>query len=78
MNNTELLTSWTSGNDAGRGFACGAESDTPRDAAARNHWTDIREIGPDGAVVARAPIDDELIVICNANGPWAVAVRRTT
>ena len=73
LTNEELLSAWLRGNDRGEGYPVGGVSDSPAEAAERSGYIDITDIGPDGAVCATNG-RGELVVICDANGPWAVTV----
>ena len=65
------LAAWRAGNDSGDGYAVGAPGDTPEQAA-RREGLGIVEVDEEGRVLAHA--DGRRIIICDANGPWAVAV----
>lgn len=65
------LAEWRAGNDAGRGFAVGDDGDTPEQAALRAGY-EIVEVDDEGRAVARD--GSRRVVICDANGPWAVAI----
>jgi hypothetical protein len=68
------MDAWRRGNDAGDGFApddSTAEM-TPRQAAEAAEMTHIRQIDPEGAVIAWDVY--RWVVIADSNGPWAVAV----
>ena len=63
---------WDRGNDAGEGFAVGAESDSPREAAQRDGLS-IR--GQFRGCVLAQDTTGEYLAIFDANGPWAVYVK---
>ena len=62
---------WDKGNDNGDGFAVGAETDSPREAAMRDglSYRDSHR----GAVLAQ-DTTGQYLAIYDANGPWAVYV----
>lgn len=70
--NEELMAIWRSKNDTGLGFSVGAIDETPDVAAYSAGYRVVREISPDGCVLAAN--DHELIVVCDCNGPWAVRI----
>jgi hypothetical protein len=73
-NETEgLLESWRIGNNAGKGFAIGADDMSPEEAAEDYGLTEIEVITPDGSVVG-CDDDGHAIVVRDHNGPWAVDV----
>lgn len=65
------IAAWRAGNDSGDGYAVGEDSDTPEQAARRD-GLEIVEVDDEGRVLAHA--DGRRIIICDANGPWAVRV----
>jgi hypothetical protein len=68
----ELMDAWRRGNDAGEGYAVGGESQSPSQAADEEGIRESGDLDPTGNIVAVS--GDRLIVICDANGPWAVDV----
>jgi hypothetical protein len=70
---SELLSAWRRGNDAGEGYAVGSDDDTPREAAESELLEDIQEITSDGVV---ACVDGhKIVVIADSNGAWAVPIK---
>lgn len=76
----DLMDAFEAGNNAGQGFGVGATTDTPLEAADREEYVVLRAI-EDGTNCPGEPVfcedGDDLIVIANINGPWAVTVYRT-
>lgn len=68
------LAEWRAGNAGGEGYAVGDDGDTPEQAA-RREGLEIVEVDDEGRVLAHA--DGRRIIICDANGPWAVAIGRS-
>lgn len=68
----ELLNAWREGNDAGYGYAVGDEKDTPEEAARAEGLEQVTQIDCTGVVAAVYVFD--IVVICDADGPWAVDV----
>jgi hypothetical protein len=69
----EILTAWQAGNDAGNGFALGDVRHTPEQAVIEERW-DILATYEEGRVVAWDGNNNRIVVVCDANGPWAVDV----
>lgn len=75
----ELLAAYEVGNNAGNGIGIGeGDEENLTDAIAVEKWTYVRMLtdcstGWGEAVLAKDE-DDDLFVICNINGPWAVQV----
>jgi hypothetical protein len=67
----EYIRAWRIGNDAGEGFAVGADGMSPDEAAEfegyTHPWVDCT-----GQVLCAD--GDDLIVIRDHNGPWAVRI----
>lgn len=75
----DIMHQWQRGNDDGSGFSVGEETDTPTEAAEREGWEILAEIGQTGTgngpcVLAYAGAQDRNIAICDSNGPWGVFV----
>ena len=71
MISEEFIQAWRLGNDEGEGFAAGAENMTPRQAAEDEGYTNIEE-DETGQVLCTD--GDDLIVIRDVYGPWAVRI----
>lgn len=71
-----LMAAWRTGNDDAEGYALGDASASPSEAARRSGATDIVKCCPEGSVAC--VIDGRVVVICDANGPWAVDVSQET
>jgi hypothetical protein len=69
---SDLMNMWRKGNDAGKGFAVGEETDSPSEAAEREGYENILVISPEGNVICND--DDRSIVVCDSHGPWAVDI----
>lgn len=67
----EYIRAWRIGNDAGDGFSVGDDNMTPCQAAEYEGYTDIEE-DETGQVLCSD--GDDLIVIRDHNGPWAVRI----
>lgn len=72
ISDEELKKLWRRGNDAGRGYAIGEEDQSQREAAKDGGLENIQKIDQEGNVVGI--LDGDIIVVCDANGPWAVTV----
>lgn len=72
ISDTELKRLWREGNDQGRGYAIGDEDMNPRAAAKEGGLENVQKIDPEGNVVGI--LAGDIIVVCDANGPWAVTV----
>ena len=75
----ELMDAFEAGNNAGDGFAAGETTDSPEEAAEREEWIVLRNIqgwtnNPGEPVFCED--GDDLIVVENIYGPWAVTVGR--
>ena len=75
----ELMDAFETGNNAGNGYGPGEEKDTPFGAADREEYIILRSIeggtnNPGEPVLCED--GDDLIVIANVNGPWAVTVAK--
>lgn len=68
----EFIRAWNVGNNNGEGFEVGEQTDTPFQAAEREGYTEIEE-DETGQVLATD--FEDLIVIRNCNGPWAVRIK---
>ena len=65
------LPCWRIRNNAGLGYDVGEEHHTPEEAAIHEDM-EIIDRGDEGRVLA---IDgNDLVLICDANGPWACTV----
>ena len=73
---SEIEALWSQGNDAGRGYAVGSDSDSPWEAAEAEDMTDIRtfDTRTSLAYCVVAMDGDDLIAICDCHGPWAVNI----
>lgn len=75
----ELMDAFTLGNNAGRGFGVGLPAETPAQAATTEEYVILRDIER-GTNNPGEPVfcedGDDLIVIANIHGPWAVSVGR--
>lgn len=71
----EALASWKKENNAGNGYAVGEEFMSPANAAEAEGYTEINEIDPTGNVLCMDGDGDDVIVICDANGPWACKIK---
>lgn len=73
----ELMDAFELGNNAGNGFGAGETTDSPLEAADREEYIVLRNI-EGGTNCPGDPVfcedGDDLIVIANVNGPWAVNV----
>ena len=72
VNASELLDAWRKGNDAGDGYSVGEGWMTQAQASEDQGYLHQGVLDPTGNVVATWY--DRVIVICDANGPWAVDV----
>lgn len=66
------LAAWRAGNNNGEGYAVGEGGDTPEQGA-RSEGYEVLEVDEEGRVVARSK-SGRRIVVCDASGPWAVAI----
>ena len=73
----ELMDAFEAGNNAGNGFGPGEGDETPFEAADAEGYIILRAI-EGGTNCPGEPVfcedGDDLIVIANVNGPWAVTV----
>jgi len=67
----EYIRAWRIGNDNGDGFSVGDEEDSPLEAAEEAGFTDIEE---DEIGQVLCSDGDDLVVIRDHNGPWAVRI----
>lgn len=75
LNEHDLMDAWKAGNDAGDGYAIGDDDQTPQQAIeATDTMTHCGDISPDGTAVASD--HGKIIVVADANGPWAVDVTK--
>lgn len=72
ISDSELKRLWREGNDQGRGYAIGDDDMSPHQAAKDGGLENIQKIDPEGNVVGI--LAGDIIVVCDANGPWAVTV----
>tara|TARA_Y100000310_G_scaffold51604_1_gene47526 strand:+ start:635 stop:928 length:294 start_codon:yes stop_codon:yes gene_type:complete len=82
----DYLAAWHAGNDAGHGYPIGLEEHTPAEAVAweakERHYDSGRPSADTSVLLCAtmeggavlASIDGRLVVVADANGPWAVAV----
>jgi hypothetical protein len=74
----ELMDAFEAGNNAGKGFGAGETTDTPTEAADREEYVILRRSIEGGTNNPGEPVfcedGDDLIVIANVHGPWAVTV----
>jgi len=69
----EYLRAWRIENDKGHGFAVGDNTQTPKEAAEAEGFTEIEYLDPEHNVVCSD--NEDLIVICECGGgPWAVRI----
>lgn len=66
-----LMATWRKANDNGEGFAVGGDNDTLTDAILREGDT-VDAVGQSLAIGKR--VDGTRYIVCNSNGPWAVAL----
>lgn len=66
------ITLWREGNDRGDGYAVGDEKHSPSQAAEAEGWTIIEVDAAGRALCDRC--DNQLTLICDSHGPWAVDV----
>jgi hypothetical protein len=71
MISEEYIRAWRIGNDAGEGFAVGNEGMTCEEAAEAEGYTHL-EVDCTGQVLCSD--GDDLIMIRDHNGPWAVRI----
>jgi hypothetical protein len=71
MISEEYIKAWRIGNDEGQGFAVGDVDMTCEEAAEAEGYTDL-EVDETGQVLCSD--GDDLIVIRDHNGPWAVRI----
>ena len=71
MISEEYIRAWRIGNDAGDGYAVGDEDMTPLQAAEDEGYTDIEE---DEIGQVLCTDGDDLVVIRDHNGPWAIRI----
>lgn len=69
----DALGCWNLENDAGNGYSVGEELMSPADAADAEGYSEIEIIDPTGNVICMDGPD--VIVICDANGPWACKIK---
>lgn len=67
----EYIRAWEIGNDDGNGFAVGDDGMTCEEAAEAEGYTDL-EVDSTGQVLCTD--GDDLVVIRDDNGPWAVRI----
>jgi hypothetical protein len=67
----EYIRAWKIGNDAGHGFAVGDDDMTCEQAAEAEGYTDL-EVDATGQVLCTD--EDDLVMIRDHNGPWAVRI----
>lgn len=70
-----LTAAWNASNDRAEGFPLGSETQTPSQAALAEGFTVVtsqRAGTSDEIVLARR--GQELVIVANAHGPWAVPV----
>ena len=77
----ELMDAFEAGNNAGNGFGPGKGNETPFEAADAEEYIILRTI-VGGTNCPGEPVfcedGDDLIVIANVNGPWAVTVGKVS
>ena len=71
---TEIVNIWTTRNDQGTGSPAGEEGMTCREAAIDEGYTILDERSNDGDEVLCRTQSGRLVLICDANGPWAIYV----
>lgn len=71
MISEEYIKAWRIGNDKGNGYAVGDDDMSCSQAAEHEGYTDIEE-DETGQVLATD--GEDLVVIRDANGPWAVRI----
>lgn len=69
----EMVDMWRHGNNHGHGFAIGSIGETPMEASV--DLENVECINSEGAVVGINP-DGDIVVIVDANGPWAVNISK--
>lgn len=69
----DALNYWRKENNAGNGYAVGEEFMSPAEAADAEEYSEIEEIDPTGNVICMD--GNDIIVICDANGPWACKIK---
>ena len=67
----DIRAIWNQGNDEGRGWGIGEETDTPEDALRSERYA--IQYSEDGYTLGKHP-DGSLVICADANGPWAVSV----
>ena len=76
LTDEQITAAWRAGNDAGHGEAVGAVNHSPREAAEDDEYDVVRTFDT-GMTTSQAVIawdGDNLIAICDSNGPWAVDI----